>query len=295
MDRADFPRLAVLSSVARLRSFRAAARELGLSPSAVSHSVAKLEERLGVRLVARTTRAVSTTPEGERLLARIEPAFLEIDQAITETGLAAPVALGPLRIAAPMSAVHLVLMPQMAGFVAAHPGVVPEIVGDDGLSDLVAEGLDVTVRLGESLDADMIAVPASAPLTLAAVASPAYLARHGTPASPEDLSRHRAVHRRFPDGGLYRWEFSRAGRAVTVLPPAALVVNGDEMALAAAEDGIGIAMVLAPRAAPRLEEGRLVRVMEDWCPPFPGFHLAYPTRRQMRPALRAFVDHFRFR
>ncbi len=293
MNRSQLSQLAVLAAVAAHGSFRAAAKELAIAPSAVSHAVAALEESLGVRLLARTTRSVAPTEAGRRLLERIAPALEEIDQALGAAVEAKDRPAGTLRISAPLTAVHLVLAKRLGAFARTYPDVTLDLRIDNAFTDIVAAGFDAGIRLGENLEADMIVARLGGELRGAVVASPAYLETHAAPLHPRDLSRHRCLRQRFPGGRIYRWEFEKDGQALEVGVDGPLIVNDDRVLLEAALDGAGFAWLMEDFVRDHLAAGRLVRVLEDWCPPFPGLHLYYPSRRQMRPALRAFIDFFR--
>ena len=295
MDRIQLSRLAVLAAVAEHRSFRMAARELGIAPSAVSHAVAALEESLGIRLLARTTRSVSPTQEGHRLLESLRPAFSGIDAAVEALADTREKPAGRLRITLPRLAAEHIIAPRLGGFVTLYPDIELELVNDDRFLDIVEQGFDAGLRLGEHLEADMIAVKASSPLWGAVVATPAYFERHGTPQHPHDLVNYPCIRRRFSSGAIYRWEFEKDGQALTVGVNGPLILGDDRLVLAAALDGAGLAYLFGARLEGAMEDGRLIRVLEDWCPPFDGFYIYYPSRRQMRPALRAFVDYFRQR
>ena len=293
MDRSLLSPLALFATVARLRSFRAASRETGLSPSAVSHAVSSLEASLGVRLLQRTTRSVSPTPDGEALLQRLAPALAEISEAILAAGAGVGEPTGTLKINLSRSAFEIVVLPKLAGFRAAYAHVTLDFTLDDGLVDVASKGFDAGIRLRESIERDMIRVPVSPPLSLAIVASPAYLAASGTPRTPADLAGHDGIVRRFDAGPIYRWEFESNGHKVVALPKPAIVVNDTQAGVAAALASLGITVAMLPQVAAMLEDGRLVRLLKDWSPDFEGFGIYYPSRRQMRPALRAFIDHFR--
>jgi DNA-binding transcriptional LysR family regulator len=293
--RADLPALSLFAAVAARRSFRGAARDLGLSVSAVSHAINGLEASLGVRLLARTTRSVAPTEAGQRLLDGLEPALAAIADAVEVATAAERRLTGTLRISVPRSAAEMLLVPIAVAFTRAHPGVEIEIRAQDGFRDIVAEGFDAGVRFAESLDQDMIAVPLGPPQRGAIVAAPDYLARHGTPADPQDLHRHVCVRRRFPSGGLYLWELEKDGIAQSIPVTGTLVLDDDGLVAEAARGGAGLAYLFEAQVAADIAAGRLIRVLDAWCPPFPGFFLYYPSRRQMRPLLRSFVDHVRGR
>lgn len=293
MNRADLPHLAVLAAVARNRGFRGAGRELGIAPSAVSHAVSLLEGRLGVRLLARSTRSVAPTEAGAQLLERLLPAMSEIALALEVAAASRDEPAGNLRLTVPRTAAHLVLAPKLGAFAAAYPEIVLEIVIDDRFADVVAGGFDAGIRLGESLQRDMIAVRIGPRMRGVAVAAPSYFAGRDTPLTPHDLAGHRCIRFRFESGVIYRWEFEKDGLVVEPDVTGPLILGEDLLVLQAALDGAGIAFLFEDYVRDGLGEGRLVSVLEDWCPPFDGFYLYYPSRRQMRPALRAFVDFFR--
>ncbi|WDZ76803.1 LysR family transcriptional regulator [Ensifer adhaerens] len=293
MNRTQLSQLAVLAAVAAHGSFRGAARELGVAPSAVSHAVGSLEASLGIRLLARTTRSVAPTEEGRRLLERLAPALEEIAHALEAAADARERPAGNLRITAPRFAADLILAPRLGRFLNLYPEIVLEIANEDGFTDIVEEGYDAGIRLGESLEADMIAVKVGPELESAVVASPDYFERHGRPQHPRDLAEHRCIRRRFSNGALYRWEFERDGEELTVSVEGPLILGEDRPIIKAAIGGAGLAYLFLSRVETSLAEGRLERVMEDWCAPYAGPYLYYPSRRQMRPALRAFIDFFR--
>ena len=293
MSNPRLPDLISFATVARLRSFRGAALELGVSASALSHAVRGLEERLGVRLLNRTTRSVTPSQAGQRLLERLGPALRDIDDALDDVNTFRDTPIGTLRLNVPRSAAHLLLAPLMARYLAAHPQMRLEITTDDGLVDIVAGGYDAGVRFGESLQGDMVAVPLGPPQRLVVVGSPAYLAKHGAPATPRELRAHACIRFRFPSGKFYRWEFAKGGQALEIDVDGPLALGEAELMIRAAEDGVGLACALDVQVEPRVQSGALVRVLEDWCPMIPGFYLYYPSRRQMAGGLRAFVEMIR--
>ncbi|MDK1491541.1 LysR family transcriptional regulator [Sinorhizobium sp. 7-81] len=293
MNRTQLSQLAVLSAVAAHGSFRAAAKELGVAPSAVSHAVASLEASLGVRLLSRTTRSVAPTEEGRRLLERLRPALEEIAHALEAAAEARERPAGNLRITAPRFAADLILAPRLGAFLERYPDIVLEIANEDGFTDIVEEGYDAGIRLGESLEADMIAVRVGPDLTSAVVAAPSYFERQGRPAHPRELAGHRCIRRRFSNGTLYRWEFEKGGEEITVSVAGPLILGEDRPIIKAALGGAGLAYLFESRVSEDIAAGRLERVLEDWCAPYAGPYLYYPSRRQMRPALRAFIDFFR--
>ena len=281
--------LTAFAEVAERRSFARAAAALGLSASALSHSVRELEERLGVRLLNRTTRSVAPTEAGARLLGRLRPALGEISGALEAVNDWRGRPRGTLRLNVPRAA-RLLLQPLVARYLAQNPDMRLEIELDDRLVDIVAEGFDAGVRFEEQIAGDMIAVKIGPGLRFAVLASPAYLAQHGAPAHPNDLTRHRCIGRRFSGGGFYRWELERGDEELAVEVDGPFTTNDEVLALDAAADGVGIALTVDGLAEPWLSSGRLVRVLEDWCPPFPGPYLYYPSRRHMSAGLRAFID-----
>ncbi|MGV8937802.1 MAG: LysR substrate-binding domain-containing protein [Allorhizobium sp.] len=294
MNRIQLSQLAVLAAVAEGRSFRKAAAELGIAPSAVSHAVAALEASIGVRLLARTTRSVAPTAEGRQLLEALSPALADIGQALEALAETRARAAGALRITMPRLAAAHLIAPRLGDFLALYPDIQLELVTNDMFEDIVEQGFDAGLRLGENLEADMIAVKVSGPWRGAVIAAPAYFRDRPRPDHPRDLAGHRCIRRRFSSGRIYRWEFEKEGRALTIDVSGPLVLPDDRLILAAALDGAGLAYVFDARVGAELAAGRLIRVLDDWCGPFPGFSIYYPSRRQMRPALRAFVDFFRF-
>lgn len=289
----DLHELDAFAAVARLRSFRKAAVERGVSASALSHSLRALEERLGVRLLNRTTRSVTPTEAGARLLERLAPAIGQIADALAELDQLQDVPAGALRINLPRPAARLVLAPMLGRFAAAFPRVQLEIVTDDGLLDIVGAGFDAGVRFGERLAADMIALPFGPPQRFVVAAAPAYLAAHGAPATPRDLERHSCIGRRFPSGSRYAWEFAHEGRSFSVAVNGALLVDDDALMVRAALDGAGLAYVYHADVAEHLAAGRLQLLLADYAGAPSQYFLYYPSRRQMPPALRAFIDAVR--
>ena len=248
-----------------------------------------MEERLGVRLMNRTTRSVALTEAGEVLLARVGPAMADVGDALDQVRGLRGVPSGRLRINAPPPAIDLVLAPMVAPFLQAYPQIELEIVSDTSFVDIVAAGFDAGVRYGEHLAQDMIAVPLGPPQRYAVVASAQYVAQHGRPKHPKDLLDHPCIRIRFGSGAMLDWEFEKAGRVVKVSPPAKLIATYLGLALRAAHDGVGFWLTFEGYVRDDVKSGALVSVLEDWCPPFPGPFLYYPSRRQPPPALRAFV------
>jgi DNA-binding transcriptional LysR family regulator len=295
MPRDDLSVLAAFAAVADERSFTRAAVRLGVSTSAISHSIRGLEERLGVRLLARTTRTVAPTDAGQRLLARLRPALENISGALTEVGRLRAKPAGVVRLIAPPIAIAMAVSPKLAKFARDYPDVVLDITSeDDSRRDLVAGRFDAGIHLGEFLQRDMVAVRVTGEQRAAIVAAPAYFDSHPKPKTPRDLTAHRCIRYRMgADGPVYRWEFEKRGRPVTVSVTGPLIVNDVELTLRAALDGVGPAFALEEHAAEHIARGGLVRVLEDWCPPFDGFFLYYPSRRQQPAALQALVDALR--
>ena len=289
MSTPSLAELTAFAAVAERRSFARAAVALGVSASALSHSVRELESRLGVRLLNRTTRSVAPTEAGTRLLERLRPALGEITEALEDVNDFRGRPRGTLRLNVPRSA-RLVLQPLIARFLAENPDMRLEIECDDRLVDIVAEGFDAGVRFTEQIAGDMIAVRLGAPVRFVLLASPAYLSKHGRPEHPDDLARHRCIRRRFSDGSYYRWELEGEGRELEVEVDGPFTTNDEVLALEAAADGVGVALSFDSMAEPWIASGRLVRILEDWCPPFPGPYLYYPSRRHMSAGLRAFID-----
>ncbi|RWQ33403.1 MAG: LysR family transcriptional regulator [Mesorhizobium sp.] len=293
MNRTYLSQLAVLATVAQCGSFRGAARELAVAPSAVSHAISSLEARLGVRLLARSTRSVAPTEEGAQLLERLRPALSEIDLALESAVEARDRPAGNLRLTVPRTAAHLALTPRLGAFAAAYPDIVLEIVIEDRFTDVVEGGFDAGVRLGESLQRDMIAVRIGPDIRGAVVGAPSYFRTMPEPRHPNDLAGHRCLRFRFSSGILYRWEFEKGGEEIELAVQGPLILDEDHLIANAAVDGAGLAFLFEDYVREAIADGRLIRVLEDWCQPFDGFFVYYPSRRQMRPALRAFVDFFK--
>jgi DNA-binding transcriptional LysR family regulator len=294
MDREDWGSLAAFAVVAEERSFTRAAARLGVSPSALSHTMRRLEEKLGVQLLARSTRSVSTTQAGERLLARLNPAISEISSAVEQLGEISGRPSGHIRISAPGEAARRVIAPALPTFVEAYPDIVVEVLIEQAFTNIIERRLDAGIRLGESLEKDVVAVPVSGPLRMAVIASPAYLKRHGVPKTPRDLRSHRCINLRLASAGtLYKWEFERGAEKMDIAVEGSLIFDAGGMVVDAALAGVGIGYVLEDRALDAFKSGALVRVLADWCPPFPGFYLYYPGRRQLSPALAAFIEALR--
>jgi DNA-binding transcriptional LysR family regulator len=286
----SFADLTGFRAVARHRSFRRAAEAIGVSRSALSHGVAGLERRLGVRLLHRTTRSVAPTEVGARLLERLEPLLSGLAEALDEAAGARGSPTGTVRISAPAPAVRWLLRHAVPAFLARHPGMAIDLVADGRLVDIVAAGFDAGVRLAESVPQDMVAVPFGGPARFVAVASPGYLAQAGRPDVPDDLHRQRCIRHRLQSGRLFRWEFARGAAEIAVDVPGPLTLDDIGLMVEAAADGLGIAYVPEDAAAIPLAEGRLEVVLGDWSPPLPGLSLYYPGHRHVPAGLRAFAD-----
>jgi DNA-binding transcriptional LysR family regulator len=285
----DLRDLDAFVAVARTRNFRRAALEQRVSVSSLSQRLRSMEERLGVRLMNRTTRSVALTEAGEVLLARVGPAMSDVGDALDQVRGLRGLPSGRLRINAPPPAIDLVLAPMVAPFLKTYPQIDLEIVADSGFVDIVATGFDAGVRYGEHLAQDMIAVSLGPPQRYAVVASPQYVAQHGRPKHPKDMLHHVAIRTRFGSGAMPDWEFEKAGRIVKVAPPGKLIATHPGLARRAALDGVGFWPTFEGYVREEVASGALVSVLEDWCAPFPGPFLYYPSRRQPPPALGAFV------
>jgi DNA-binding transcriptional LysR family regulator len=290
MRRPNLAELEAFAAVASARSFRKAAIERGVSASALSQTIRNLEERMGVRLLNRTTRSVAPTEAGERLLERLRPALAEITEAVDMVNDFRQRPTGTVRINAPVPAIEFILAPIAKAFLETHPDVSLELISDAARVDIVDGGFDAGVRFGEDLARDMIAVPLGGPLRYLVLGTPEYLERHGRPKKPEELLRHRCIRHRFPSGSIFVWRFEKGGREVTIAPEGPLTVNDPHMGLRAGLDGIGLVRLVEDYVRPAMDDGRLVPVLEDWCPRLPSWFLYYPSRRQMPSALRAFLD-----
>jgi DNA-binding transcriptional LysR family regulator len=296
MPRESFNDLLAFLAVARERSFTRAAARLGVSQSALSHSVRGLEARLGVRLLTRTTRSVAPTEAGERLLRTVDPRFEEIEMELAALGELREKPAGTIRITAGEHAAEAILWPTLEKLLPDYPDIKVEIVIDYGLTDIVAERYDAGVRLGEQVAKDMIAVRIGPDMRMTVIGAPSYFARRKQPRTPQDLTAHDCINIRLPTyGGLYAWEFEKGGRELRVRVEGQLVFNNIALRLSAALAGFGLAYLPEDQVRTHLAEGRLVRVLADWCPPFPGYHLYYPSRRQPRPAFALLVEALRYR
>lgn len=288
----DIAELRVFLAVLAHGGFRVAAPHLGMTPSAVSQSIRTLEERLGQRLLNRTTRSLAPTEAGRRLQRRIAPALAEIAAAEDELRASLEQVTGRVRITAPRVGAEHVLAPRLAGFHAAHPGVTVEIVVSETLDDAVAGGFDAGLRLGESLGPGMRAVPVAGPARMVVVAAPSYLAARGRPDTPDALREHACLNFLRPSTGApWSWEFEKDGRRLEVRVAAPLIATEARVLLRAAVDGVGIAFLFEEDAAPAIASGQVTALLTEWTPRFPGFHLYYAGTRLVTPALRAFIDH----
>jgi DNA-binding transcriptional LysR family regulator len=294
MARGNVNDLLVFLAVARERSFTRAAAKLGVSQSALSHTVRQLEERLGLRLLTRTTRSVSPTEAGERLLRNVGPRFEEIEGELEALTALREKPAGTIRITAGDHATETILWPKLQTFLRSYPDIKVELVVDYGLSDIVAERYDAGVRFGEQVAQGMVSVRIGPDVRFAVVGSKSYFAEHPPPKRPQDLVRHACVNLRLPTyGGLYAWEFEKAGREVKVRVEGQLVFNSIFRVLDAAVAGFGLAHMPEDIAQPHIAKGRLVRVLDDWCPYWSGYHLYYTSRRQSSPAFALLVDALR--
>ena len=285
--------LQAFACVARHRSFRKAAQELQLTPSALSHSMSRLEQQLGMRLLHRTTRSVSATEAGELLLQQLLPALGQIDQALESLNQKRSLPAGRLRINVPRVANRLVLAPKLAEWALAYPEISLEVVSSDALVDIVAEGFDAGIRFDERLQQDMVAVAVGPQIDFGVCASPDYLARYGRPASPDELAQHQCLQLRFPSGALFAWEFAHAGNILSVATRGRIVLDDLDMLLQAAAGGLGLCYHYRAHMAPWLASGQLELVLQDWMPPPERFYLYYPSGRNLPATLRAFIDFFK--
>jgi DNA-binding transcriptional LysR family regulator len=294
--RRNFNDLLGFLAVAGERSFTRAAAKLGVSQSALSHSIRELEERLGVRLLMRTTRSVAPTEAGERLLRNLGPRFEEIDAELAALGALRNKPAGTIRITTGEHASETILWPALARLLPRYPDIKVELAIDYGLTDIVAERYDAGVRLGEQVAKDMIAVRIGPDFSMAVVGSPGYFAARPKPRKPQDLTSHACINIRLPThGAIYAWEFEKRGRELKVRVDGQLVFNNVGLRMNAVLAGLGLAYLPEDQVGKHLDSGRLVRVLDDWCPPFTGYHLYYPSRRQVTPAFALLVDALRYR
>ncbi|EJC83478.1 transcriptional regulator [Rhizobium leguminosarum bv. trifolii WSM2297] len=296
MRRDEFTEMRAFLEVARERSFTRAASKLGVTRSALSHTIGALEERLGVRLLSRTTRDVAPTAAGARLVESIQPHFESIAAGISAISALRGRPSGEVRIVCPDDAVDLVFRPRLPAFLSDYPEIAVELFVDNGFTNIVERQFDAGVRLGEAIARDMVAVRIGPDVTYAVVGSPQYLARRAAPSTPQDLTDHNCVNLRLPtSGGLYAWEFERDGRDFSVRVEGQLTMSHIGPAINAALDGIGLAYAPKDLVRPYLDSGQLQEVLADWAPTFQGYRLYYPSRRHPSPAFSAFVEAFRYR
>ncbi|MDN3488649.1 MULTISPECIES: LysR family transcriptional regulator [Gammaproteobacteria] len=281
-------------AVAEDESFTKAAAKIGITPSALSHRMKSLEERLGLRLLTRTTRNVSPTEAGERLITSLSPLFEMINQEVEALGELRDKPSGTIRISCTDDQIELCLRPKLAQFLENFPDVTIELYVDYGFTNVVTDRFDAGIRLGESINQDMIALPIGPDIRLVVVGSPNYFNQHGEPKTPYELPEHSCIDiRHRPEGSVYAWEFEKDGKEFTVKGKGHIVFNSIIHVLNAAVDGIGLGFVPEELARPYLNDGRLKSILTDWTPYFPGFHLYYPNRRQSSPAFLAFVEAFK--
>ncbi len=291
----SYDQIALFAVVAQERSFTRAAAQLGMSQPALSRAMRQLEERLGVRLLARTTRSVSPTEAGEHLLRVVAPRFEEINEELALLSEFRDKPAGTLRITAGEHSANTVLQPMLAKLLPDHPDLNVEIIVDYGLTDIVAEGYDAGVRLGEQVAKDMIAMRIGPDFRFAVVGSPDYFNRHPRPKVPRDLMQHNCINMRLPTyGGIFPWEFSKKGQELKVRVEGQLVFNTIALRLDAALQGLGLTFMPEDILRPHIEAGRLVQVLADWCTPYSGYHLYYPSRRQASPAFTLLREALRY-
>ena len=296
MPRGNLNDIVAFLAVARERNFTKAAAKLGVSQSALSHTIRGLESRIGLRLLTRTTRSVSPTAAGEKLLNAVGPHFEDIQAELDALGALRDKPSGTVRITAGLHATETILWPKLNPMLRKYPDVRVELTVDYGMANIVADRIDAGVRLGEQVAKDMIAVRIGPDFRFVVVAAPSYFANRQEPRSPSELTQHNCINLRLPTyGGLYAWEFERGGRELNVRVDGQLTINNSKQIMDAALAGFGIAYLPEDAVAPHLVRKRLVQVLDSWCAPFPGYHIYYPSRRQSSPALSLVVDALRFR
>ena len=296
MPQHDINDLIAFVAVARERSFTRAAARLGVSQSALSHTIRALEEGLGVRLLARTTRSVAPTAAGERLLGSVGPRFEEIEAELAALSALRERPAGSIRINAGEHAAETILWPALTDLLPRYPDVKVELSIDDSLTDIVSGRFDAGVRLGEQVAKDMIAVRIGPDFRMVVVGAPSYFKRRERPKRPQDLTQHACINIRLPTyGSIYAWEFEKRGRALKVRVDGQLTFNRGELRIKAAMAGLGLAYIAEDRVRNEIARGQLIQVLDDWCAPFPGYHLYYPSRRQSSPAFALLVDALRYR
>jgi DNA-binding transcriptional LysR family regulator len=295
MARTDLNDITAFLAIAREGSFTRAAAKLGVSPSALSQTIRNLEARMGLRLLTRTTRSIAPTEAGERLIQTIGPRLEEVEAELAALNALRDKPAGTVRISAGEHPAELILWPAIHKLLPQYPDIAVEIIVDNSLTDIVAERLDAGVRLGEQVAKDMVAVRIGPDIRMAVVGAPDYFAGRKRPRTPQDLTEHSCINLRLPTaGGLYAWEFEKGDRKLRVRVDGQLVFNTATLAVKAALAGAGLAFVPEDRVREHVSEGRLIRVLADWCPPFPGFHLYYPSRRQPTPAFAVLVNALRY-
>ncbi len=287
--------LSAFLAVAEERSFTRAAKRLRVTPSALSHAIRGLEERIGVPLLARTTRSVAPTDAGAQLIVRLRPALGDIREALDVISGLRDRPAGVVRLVVSPIAAPTVLAPKLGQFARDYPDIVLDVTTEESRVDLVAAGFDAGIHFGEYIERDMITFRVSPDLRPAIVGSPRYFESHPKPASPRDQTSHRCINFRHGKGGVYRWEFDKGKQSLAVAVNGPLIVDDVDLVIRAAIDGVGLAFLDEARVAPHRASGALVRVLEDWCPPFPGFFLYYPRQRQLPAALAALIETLRFR
>ncbi|MDE1155555.1 MAG: LysR family transcriptional regulator [Acidobacteriaceae bacterium] len=292
MLRSDLADLALFAVIAEERSFTLAARRLGLSQSALSHAMKNLERRLGLNLLARTSRSVAPTAAGVELLQGLMPALQQIESSLSHARKSRSKPSGRIRLIAPRTAVRMVLMPVLASFAAEFPEITVEVTTSNDRIDIVTEGYDAGIQIGEYVQRDMIALPVSEDLQLAVFGTPKYFRAHPEPKTPRELKDHACIGFRFQTG-IYRWEFEKGKRAITIHPRGPLEMDDSELVVEAVLKGLGVGTALVRTVRPLLDNGKLVQVLEDWCPVFPGFYFYYPSRRNKSAALTALIKHLR--
>jgi DNA-binding transcriptional LysR family regulator len=296
MLRANIHDLIAFSMVAKEQSFTRAAAKLGVSQSALSHAIRGLEERLGVRLLTRTTRSVAPTEAGQQLLERVAPRLAEIEDELTAITELKDKPAGTIRITAAEHAANTVLWPKLEKFLPDYPDIKVEVTIDYGLRDIVSDRFDAGIRLGEQVDKDMIAVRIGPDFRMAVVATPSYIADKSAPLTPHDLQQHSCINLRLPTlGGIYAWEFEKAGRPLRVRVDGQLILNSNAQIKKAVLAGFGMALVPEDNVREELKSGELVEFLQDWCPEFPGYYLYYPSRRQHTSAFALLVDALRYK
>jgi len=289
----DLTTLSAFLVVAEERSFTRAGKRLGVSPSAMSHAMRALEESLGVRLLSRTTRSVAPTDAGEQLLSRLRPAVTDIQEALDQISGLRNTPAGRVRLLVPRLAVASVLAPKLGQFAREYPDILLDVTTDDSRMDIVSGGFDAGIHFGEYIEKDMIAVRVSPDHRPAIVGSPTYFELHPKPKSPRDLVQQRCINFRHGSAGLYRWEFEKGKKALSVAVNGPLIVDDVELVIRAALDGVGLAFLSEHQVESHLSSGALVRVLETWCQPYPGFFMYYPSRRQQPAALSALINVLR--